>query len=163
MRMPAMHVRYEDTVKLDTLRMIVGFSIITSHIVFFAMILIATENLTSSERVELSLIISPIFAVYVTAIVRRFTQSDANYDTTESHIALRILSIGTSTLFSLVIPITIYLFLIGNITSFSALKSTLGIVETALGIYTGAVIDRLFWRNSDLCAEDLAELPSCTA
>jgi hypothetical protein len=32
----------------------------------------------------------------------------------------------------------------GKIDSFASLKSTLGIVETALGIYTGAVVDPLF-------------------
>jgi hypothetical protein len=57
---------------------------------------------------------------------------------------LAVLSIGTSTIFSLTIPYVIFLFVIGAIESFSSLKTTLGIVETALGIYTGAVIDRLF-------------------
>lgn len=140
----AMYVHYEEKMKLDTLRMIVGFSIIASHIVSFGMVLILTNNLTTAERMELSLIISPVFAVYVTAIVRKFTQSDASYDVTETHIALRTLSIGTSTLFSIAIPLIILLFSTGKIDNFASLKTTLGITETALGIYTGAVIDKLF-------------------
>jgi hypothetical protein len=90
------------------------------------------------------LLISPVFAVYVTAIVRRFTTSNSNYDRSSTHPALRILSIGTSTIFGLALPIIVYEFSVGSIPSFGALKSTLGIVETALGIYTGAVVDRLF-------------------
>ena len=134
----------EMAMKLDSLRMIVGFSIIVSHLVSFGLILIAADNLTISERTELSLLISPVFAVYVTAIVRRFTNIDPIFDTTDSHIALRILSIGTSTIFSITIPLVIVLFVVGKITNFASLKTTIGIVETALGIYTGAIIDRLF-------------------
>jgi hypothetical protein len=132
--------------QLDTLRMTVGFSIIGSHLISYFLILIGTTSLTSAERVELSLLISPIFAVYVTAIVRRFTSGDSEYDRSPTHPALRILSIGTSTIFGLALPLIIYKFGTGAIESFASLKSTLGIVETALGIYTGAVIDRLFGR-----------------
>ena len=130
--------------QLDTLRMIVGFSIICSHLLSFSIILLGTDTLTMSERTELSLLISPVFAVYVTAIVRQFLKADARYDDSRTHPALRILSIGTSTIFGLALPITIYRFSVGAIASFVALKMTLGIIETALGIYTGAVVDRLF-------------------
>ena len=130
--------------QLDTLRMIVGFSIIGSHLVSFLLILIGTDKFTMAEKTELSLLISPVFAVYVTAIVRRFTATDASYDRSPTHPALRILSIGTSSVFGIALPLVIYLFTTGTIENFSALKATLGIVETALGIYTGAVVDRLF-------------------
>src|SRR5262245_32576995 len=129
---------------LDSVRMVVGFSIITSHLVSFTIILFGTDNLSSNERVELSLLISPIFAVYVTAIVRQFLRQDATFDKSPTHPALRILSIGTSTLFSLGIPFLIFRFSVGKIDSFATLKSALGIMETALGVYTGAVVDRLF-------------------
>jgi hypothetical protein len=129
---------------LDTLRMIVGFSIIASHLLSFAIILFGTSTLTLNERVELSLIISPVFAVYVAAIVRQFLRTNSDYDTSPTHPSLRILSIGTSTLFGLAIPSLIVAFSQGKLESFAALKSILGIVETALGLYTGAVIDRLF-------------------
>jgi hypothetical protein len=89
-------------------------------------------------------LISPVFAVYVMAIVRQFVRPDANYDSSPTHPALRILSIGTSTVFALTLPVIIYQFTTGAIASFPALKATLGIVETALGIYTGAIVDRLF-------------------
>jgi hypothetical protein len=130
--------------QLDTLRMVVGFSIIGSHLLSFSIILLGTDKLTMPERTELSLLISPVFAVYVTAIIRQFLKADAHYDDSPTHPALRILSIGTSTVFGLALPITIYQFSVGTIESFSALKATLGIIETALGAYTGAVIDRLF-------------------
>jgi hypothetical protein len=130
--------------RLDTLRMIVGFSIISAHLISFAFILFGSDSLTLPERTELSLLISPIFAVYVTAIVRQFTRSDAAFDKTPIHPALVILSIGTSTVFSFVTPFTVFLFVLGKIESFAALKMSLGLIETALGIYTGAVIDRLF-------------------
>jgi hypothetical protein len=109
--------------------MIVGFSIIGSHLISFVLILIGTDKLTMAERTELSLLISPIFAVYVTAIVRRFVRQDATYDTSPTHPALRILSIGTSTIFALALPIIIFQFTAGSIESFAALKTTLGIVE----------------------------------
>ena len=130
--------------QLDTLRMIVGFSIIGSHLISFLLILLGTDRFTMAERTELSLLISPMFAVYVTAIVRRFTAVDARYDRSPTNPALRILGIGTSSVFGIALPVTIYLFTIGTIESFPALKATLGIVETALGVYTGAVVDRLF-------------------
>lgn len=76
--------------QLDTLRMIVGFSIIGSHLVSFLLILIGTDKFTMAEKTELSLLISPVFAVYVTAIVRRFTATDASYDRSPTHPALRI-------------------------------------------------------------------------
>jgi hypothetical protein len=130
--------------KLDTLRMIVGFSIIGSHLMSFFLIVFGTDKLTMPERTELALLISPVFAVYVTAIVRQFVRQDATYDESPTHPALRILSIGTSTIFGLALPIIIYQFTAGAIASFPALKTTLGIIETALGIYTGAIVDRLF-------------------
>jgi hypothetical protein len=129
---------------LDTLRMVVGFSIIASHLLSYSIILFGTDKLLPNEQVELSLLISPVFAVYVAAIVREFLRADAAYDQSPTHPALRILSIGTSTIFSVGIPLLVLEFARGKIESFAALKSTLGIVETALGIYTGAVIDRLF-------------------
>lgn len=130
--------------QLDTLRMIVGFSIIASHLISYLIISVGTDKLTMSERTELSLLISPIFAVYVTAIVRQFVKADPSYDTSPTHPALRILSIGTSTIFGLALPLILYKFSTGVIDSFAALKTTLGIIETALGLYTGAVVDRLF-------------------
>jgi hypothetical protein len=130
--------------RLDTLRMFVGFTIIVSHILSFGLILLGTDKLLPSERMELSLLISPVFAVYVTAIVRQFLRPGATYDSSPTHPALRILSIGTAVLFGVAIPFSVYAFATGKIDSFASLKSTLGIVETALGIYTGAVIDRLF-------------------
>jgi hypothetical protein len=129
-------------VALDTLRMIVGFLIIGSHLTTFGLVLIG-GSFTAQERVELSLLISPIFAVYVTAIVRKFT-SLTTYDRTPTHPALTILGVGTAIIFSFAIPTTILLFLNRRIPEFASLKSTLGIIETALGIYTGALVDRLF-------------------
>lgn len=130
--------------RLDTLRMIVGFTIIVSHIFSFGLILVGTDRLLPSERMELSLLISPVFAVYIAAIVRQFLRPGATFDDSPTHPALRILSIGTAVLFGVAIPCTVYAFASGSIESFASLKSTLGIVETALGIYTGAVVDRLF-------------------
>jgi hypothetical protein len=128
-------------VALDTLRMIVGFLIIGSHLTTFGLVLIG-GSFTAQERVELSLLISPIFA-HVTAIVRKFT-SLTTYDRTPTHPALTILGVGTAIIFSFAIPTTILLFLNRRIPEFASLKSTLGIIETALGIYTGALVDRLF-------------------
>src|SRR6478736_6241474 len=100
--------------QLDTVRMIVGFSIIGSHLISFLLILIGTDKFTMAEKTELSLLISPVFAVYVTAIVRRFTAIDASYDRSPTHPALRILSIGTSSVFGIALPVVIYLFTIGT-------------------------------------------------
>jgi hypothetical protein len=129
-------------VALDTLRMIVGFMIIVSHLVTFGLVLLG-GGLTAQERMELSLLISPIFAVYIGAIVRKFTTL-TTYDTSPTHPALATLGVGTAVVFSITIPTTVFLFLNHSISEFSNLKSTLGIIETALGLYTGALIDRLF-------------------
>lgn len=88
--------------------------------------------------------ISPVFAVYVTAIVRRFTSAGPDYDNSRVHPAMRILSIGTATIFSVAVPLVVYFYNAGRIAGFPELKATIGIIETALGIYTGAVVDRLF-------------------
>jgi hypothetical protein len=124
--------------------MMVGFSIIVSHLLSYTLVLVGAENLTGAERSEISLLISPVFAVYVTAIVRRFTAPEAAFDDSPTHPALRVLSLGTSAIFSVAVPLVIYLFIVGKIENLPALKMTLGSVETALGIYTGAVVDRLF-------------------
>lgn len=129
--------------KIDTLRMIVGFSIIGGHLISFAMVLLGSD-FEPNERTELSLMISPVFAVYVTAIVRRFTSANSEYDSSPVHPAMRILSIGTSTIFSVAVPLVVFLYNAGRIAGFPELKATIGIIETALGIYTGAVVDRLF-------------------
>lgn len=127
---------------MDTLRMTVGFLIITSHIVSFALILLG-GSLTVDERVELSLIISPIFAVYITAVVRKIVTMVV-FDSTPVHPALTILGTGTAIVFALAIPAVIWSFEEGRIQNFGGLKSVVGIVEASLGLYTGAIIDRLF-------------------
>jgi hypothetical protein len=124
--------------------MIVGFAIIVSHLLSFVLILVGTSQLTMDERTQLSLLISPIFAVYVTAIVRRFTSADSTFDETPTHVALRILSIGTAIVFGCAVPVIVWLFIVDVIDGFASLKAIIGIVETALGIYTGAIVDRLF-------------------
>jgi hypothetical protein len=126
----------------DTLRMSTGFLIILSHLTSFALILLG-GSLTGDERVELSLIIAPLFAAYVTAIVRKIATLAA-FDRTPVHPAMTILGIGTAVVFGLAIPAIIWRFEAGGIDSFKDLKNVVGIAETALGIYTGAVIDRLF-------------------
>src|ERR1700736_5530998 len=65
--------REEIMIATDTLRMIVGFSIISSHILSFAIILLSGSSLLPTQRQELALLISPVFAVYVASIVRKFT------------------------------------------------------------------------------------------
>lgn len=127
---------------IDKLRMTVGFTIILSHIVSFTMILLGGA-LTVDERVELSLIISPVFAVYVTAVVRKIVTMD-KFDRTPVHPALAIFGMGTAVIFAIAIPAVVWSFEAGRIDSFDGLKGVIGIVETSLGIYTGALIDRLF-------------------
>jgi uncharacterized membrane protein len=129
---------------VDALRMYVGFSIILSHLVSYGLILLGNVAMVSQEKVELSLIVSPIFSTYVAAIVRRISTLEATIDRAPTHPAFAILSIGSATIFSLAVPLVIYLFIANSITTFGELKNTVGILETALGLYTGAVIDRLF-------------------
>lgn len=128
--------------RLDTLRIIVGFLIVISHISSFGLILL-NGDLAASERAELSLIITPLFAVYVTAVVRRIVTLTV-YDETPVHPALTVLSISTAVIFAIAIPSLILAFQYHNIETFQDLKTFVGIVETALGLYTGAVIERLF-------------------
>ena len=130
--------------QVDALRMYVGFSIILSHLVSYGLILLGDSAMLTQEKVELSLIVSPIFSAYVTAIVRRIATLEATMDRTPTHPAFAILAIGSATIFSLAVPLVIYLFIANSIATFSELKNTVGILETALGVYTGAVIDRLF-------------------
>ncbi|HYJ52500.1 MAG TPA: hypothetical protein VEW04_04950 [Allosphingosinicella sp.] len=128
--------------RMDTLRMTVGFLIIASHLASFGMVLLG-GTLVASERTELSLIIAPLFAVYVTAIVRRMLAMET-FDKTPTHPAVAILGVGIAVIFALAIPLIIWSFEAGRIENFDALKSTIGIVETSLGLYTGALVDRLF-------------------
>ena len=128
--------------QLDRLRMIVGFTIIISHLCSFAIILLGAD-LVTAEKMELSLLIGPIFSVYVTSIVRRFVALD-KFDISPVHPALTVLGIGAAVIFSIAVPASIWSFQSGRIEDFSSLKTTIGIIETALGIYTGALVDRLF-------------------
>lgn len=130
--------------RLDTLRMIVGFLIIGSHLLCLGMIIFYMSGLTIQEKTDLSLLIGPVFSVYVAAIVKRFTQANPTYDDTPTHPALRILSIGAAVIFSLAIPATLFNFAVGQIGEVATLKTYLGFIETGLGIYTGAIVDRLF-------------------
>ena len=57
----------------DLLRMLVGFSIILSHLYSYFLIL-GWAALSSQEQTEVSLIIGPIFAVYVAAVVRKVVE-----------------------------------------------------------------------------------------
>ena len=132
--------------QLDKLRMIVGFTIILSHLLSFAMILLGAD-LVTAERLELSLLIGPIFSVYVTSIVRRFVTLE-RFDRTPVHPALTTLGIGAAVIFSIAVPVSVWSFEAGRIEDFESLKTTIGIIETALGIYTGALIDRLFGNGS---------------
>jgi hypothetical protein len=112
---------------------------------FVFIIFLGNAALTIDEKVELSLLISPIFGVYVAAIVRKFVADITSpYDTVIVHVAFTILALGTAAIFGIAIPLTIFLFLTRDITTFAALKSYVGIIETALGVYTGGVIDALF-------------------
>ena len=132
--------------RLDVLRMIVGFTIIVSHLVTFALIMLfGGRHMTLNERIDVALLISPIFAVYVTAIVRHFMSNLMSaFDIRTVHPSAAALSVGTAIIFSVAIPATVALFLAGVIDTVAALKSTTGVLETVLGLYTGAVIDTLF-------------------
>ncbi len=103
------------------------------------------RQLVTSEQVELALLIAPIFSVYVTAIVRDITRRmQEPYDNTRMHIAFFLLAIIGAATFSATVPVTLCMYLNGTITTFANLKSVVGIVETALGVYTGAIVDALF-------------------
>jgi len=147
----------EQKMQLDKLRMIVGFSVISSHLASFGMILLG-PSLTSPERIETALLIGPIFSVYVTAIVRRFVLL-VDFDRTPVHPALTILAIGSAMTFSIAVPSVLVAFQEGRIENFPTLKSTLGIIETALGLYTGAIVDRLFGTNTQSRKNGLAKKP----
>jgi len=137
--------------RLDVLRMIVGFTIIISHLVTFAMIMLfGGRQMTLNERIDVTLLISPIFAVYVTAIVRHFMSNlMSSFDIRTVHPSAAALSVGTAIVFSVAVPATVVLFLSGVIDTVAALKSTTGVLETVLGLYTGAVIDTLFGRSEN--------------
>lgn len=130
---------------IDSLRMTVGFLIILSHLVSFSMILLG-GTLTTDERVELSLLISPVFAVYVTAVVRHIMTME-KFDRTAVHPALAILGVGIAVVFAISVPVVVWNFEIGRIETFGSLKSIIGIVETSLGLYTGALVERLFGKS----------------
>ena len=128
--------------QMDKLRMIVGFSIISSHLVTFIIILFALA-LTVSEKQELSLLIAPIFTVYVVGIVKKFVDGKP-WDETLAHPSFIILALGAGILFSIAAPLIVGMFKSGSIPNFPDLKTYLGLVEGVLGLYTGMVVDKLF-------------------
>lgn len=128
---------------IDKLRMIVGFSIITSHLLTFFIILFLI-NLLPHEKQEISLLVSPVFAVYLAAIVRRFTREENSWDATPVHPALMVLALGAATLFSISLPLLTLMFGTHQVALFADLKLYIGLIESVLGLYTGAIIDRLF-------------------
>jgi uncharacterized membrane protein len=62
------------------------------------------------------------------------------------HPALAIFGIGIAIVFAIAIPVVVWNFESGRIENFASLKSIIGIVETSLGLYTGALVERLFGR-----------------
>ena len=130
---------------IDTLRFTVATPIIASHLFSFYLILNASDVATLQERVEVSLIIGPIFAVYIAAIVRKISSlMTAKWDTTPVHPLFAGLATLIAIIFAISIPSILLKFIHHNISTTQDLKTTLGIVETALGLYTGSLIDSLF-------------------
>lgn len=138
--------------KIDSLRMVVGFSIIISHLVTYAILLFFLQ-LTVPEKQELALLIAPIFTVYVVGIAKKFVDNH-EWDTTPVHPSLLILSIGASFLFAVGTPLIIAMFKSGAIPNFPDLKTYIGIVEGVLGLYTGLVVDKLFGSSAEIPKKD---------
>ena len=129
---------------LDGLRMAVALPIVASHLFSFYLIL-GRIDATIAERVEVSLIIGPIFGVYIAAIVRKVASlMTSPWDRSPTHPLFAVMSVGAALTFAFAVPWILLQFLNHEIQTVSGLKTTLGIAETALGVYTGSFIDSLF-------------------
>ncbi|MBB1091741.1 hypothetical protein [Rhodopseudomonas pseudopalustris] len=130
---------------IDALRFAVATPIIAAHLLSFYLILSSSNVATLQERVDVSLIIGPIFAVYVAAIVRKISSlMTQNWDATPVHPLFAVLAIVVATIFAVSVPATLLSFIHQGIATTQDLKTTLGILETALGLYTGSLIESLF-------------------
>lgn len=127
---------------IDRIRMIVGFSIICSHLITY-IILLFFLGLAVAEKQEMSLLVTPIFSVYVISIAKRFLTTTP-WEGTVPHPNFTILALGAGILFAVAVPVTVSLFGSNSIPTFSELKIYVGILESVLGLYTGLVIETLF-------------------
>lgn len=94
---------------------------------------------------EISLIIGPIFAVYVAAIVRKISSlATKSWDATPVHPMFALLAFVIAIVFAIAVPVMLSKFESGEIGTVQDLKTMLGLLETALGLYTGSIIDTLF-------------------
>lgn len=132
---------------IDRIRMIVGFSIIISHVITY-IILIFFLGLAVIEKQEMSLLVTPIFSVYVISIAKRFL-ANSPWDNTVPSLNFTILALGAGILFAVAVPVTVSLFGSNSIPTFSELKIYVGIMESVLGLYTGLVVETLFGIYSD--------------
>ncbi len=133
-------------ITIDLLRAIVGFSILASHVICF--VLIFTSPTLPQERVDLCILIGPIFAFYATAVARKIaSMMRDSWDSWRPHPTFSILAIAATLLFATTLPLLLLLFNLGEIRSVGQLKTTIGILEAALGLYTGGIVDVLFART----------------
>lgn len=135
---------------IDSLRTIVGSLIIGSHL--FSLYLVgftASTVATSAERIELALIISPLFAMYAAVVVRSLAAGMRDkWDAAKVHPTFAATAIGLSITLAVVPPVVILQYVAGNVANVSDLKAWLSAAEICLGLYSGIIIETVFGERS---------------
>ncbi|MFB6416135.1 MULTISPECIES: hypothetical protein [Bradyrhizobium] len=133
-----------------SLRNVIGFSVVIVHLAAIFTILLFFLDLQMGRRVDIALIISPIFFVFSLSIVRSFVEErgalrdDARLN--GSFCAMAILVTWSFLLFMLS---GLVLFSMRVIGSPEELKTYLAISETSFGAFLGLIIDTLFGGSKD--------------
>jgi hypothetical protein len=135
--------------KYAQLQQSVGLLVIVGHVIIILMIFFyfSRGGLLFEEMTTSLALISPMLAVYTTAIIKQFQQSKYQED------AEGLMLSGPFIAITFVFP-TIYLILIGAFvvfranrtvfTSFNQFSATLGILESVFGVYAGQTLSALF-------------------
>jgi hypothetical protein len=133
--------------KRDTVRMIVGLSVIATHIIAFLAILFQ-EYIDTSDRLDVAMLLVPVSAAYVTAIVRSAIATQEVNDEVKRTVNANYVSVIGLITFAFCGALLVLVFgypKIGGQT-LPELRQWLVIIEVGFGGAFGLIAEDLFGR-----------------
>jgi hypothetical protein len=132
------------------LRMLIGLSLVATHFLAIAYILMLTlRYLRFDDALDLVLILAPLFSMFTLAVVRHaVTTQEAAEDETRLSAMFCIISIGITFFFIFAIFALITALPLKLITSVDGLKKGVGVCEVLIATYMGLIVETLFGRSS---------------
>jgi hypothetical protein len=132
--------------KIESLRTGVGiFFIIVHFAALLYVVLVVRNSLSTSETLEVVLLLSPLFSVYTTAIVKKFLADP--HSRTRGRVASGryiFVVLFFPGVFAFAIFAILYQYKAGPIATVADLRQYLAACETVAGCYLGLVMGNMF-------------------